>query len=41
MFGGGTGFGFEIANYIFTNGGDVILISRNKNKLLKAKTKFY
>ena len=39
MFGGGTGFGFEIANYIFTNGGDVILISRNKNKLLKAKNK--
>ncbi len=39
IFGGGSGYGFEIAKYIFTNGGDVILISKNKKKLLKAKNK--
>tara|TARA_Y100000768_G_C23956185_1_gene672929 strand:+ start:137 stop:934 length:798 start_codon:yes stop_codon:yes gene_type:complete len=39
VFGGGSGYGFEIAKYIFINGGDVILISKNKKKLLKAKNK--
>ena len=36
IFGGGTGYGFEIAKYIFLNGGDVILISKNK-KITKSK----
>jgi len=39
IFGGGTGYGFEIAKYIFSYGGDVILISKNKKKLLRAMRK--
>ena len=30
IFGGGTGFGYEIAKHIFRHGGDIILISKNK-----------
>ena len=38
IFGGGTGFGYEIAKHIFRHGGgDIILISKNKEKLKKAK----
>ncbi len=39
IFGGATGYGFEIAKYIYNNNGNIILISRNKNKLKKAKNK--
>ena len=37
IFGGGTGFGYEIAKHIFRHGGDIILISKNKEKLKKAR----
>ena len=39
IFGGGTGYGFEIAKYIFSLGGNIILVSKNKKKLLQAKQK--
>ena len=39
IFGGATGYGFEIAKNIYNNNGNIILISRNKNKLNKAENK--
>lgn len=39
IFGGTTGYGFEIAKNIYDNNGNIILISKNKNKLNEAKNK--
>jgi len=39
IFGGTTGYGFEIAKNIYNNDGNIILISKNKNKLSEAKNK--